>query len=554
MPAGGSLQLPCVFVQFYLLISGLQHERLIDTGAIAGGNLTTRTDAYQGWSENFCYDTLNRVTSYALGASCTSSGKTTLAYSTLGNINRKSDICNTTNCFVYGGSGAGPHALTSIVGTYNGVTNPAFAYDADGNMTGGGGRATSYMSFNMASSITEGTVSLALIYGAEHQRMKMCAPDCAAPSATTLYLADPVFGLTSEKVTAGSTTTWRDYIVAPGAGLVAERFKTGASVSWRYMVADHLGSVVAVSDTASPPNVERDSYDPWGKRRNADGTPSPTCSLTSQTTRGYTAHEMLDSLCLINMNARIQDPSLGRFMSADTIVPDPLNGQSFNRYSYVDNNPLAFIDPSGHQENHGPIPDGDCSDSNTCPPALGSFIHCQNGCGGLGLSGEPQGLGSEDIDGADAGGNGKSGAGKGSANSKPACLSATAVATAQYAIAGGTSVALAGAALDLGAAGTEAAGGGPEDPFADVAAYWEASTGTQMMRGGTTTVFAASAFLLANGMPREATNAMFDVALDMLDKGAIPEAGQQLIDQNVDKAMNAIEDKLGLAEDTCVKS
>ncbi len=48
------------------------------------------------------------------------------------------------------------------------------------------------------------------------------------------------------------------------------------------------------------------------------------------------------------MNARIYDPTIGRFLSADTIIPYMYNTQSFNRYSYVRNNPLKYIDPSGH--------------------------------------------------------------------------------------------------------------------------------------------------------------------------------------------------------------
>lgn len=48
------------------------------------------------------------------------------------------------------------------------------------------------------------------------------------------------------------------------------------------------------------------------------------------------------------MRARWYDPAIGRFISPDTIVPDPANPQSFNRYSYVNNRPLNFTDPSGH--------------------------------------------------------------------------------------------------------------------------------------------------------------------------------------------------------------
>jgi hypothetical protein len=55
-------------------------------------------------------------------------------------------------CFTYGGS-AGPHALSSIAGTYNGVANPSFTYDVNGNMLSGAGRTMTTMSFNMAATI-----------------------------------------------------------------------------------------------------------------------------------------------------------------------------------------------------------------------------------------------------------------------------------------------------------------------------------------------------------------------------------------------------------------
>jgi uncharacterized protein RhaS with RHS repeats len=50
------------------------------------------------------------------------------------------------------------------------------------------------------------------------------------------------------------------------------------------------------------------------------------------------------------MNGRIYDPLLGRFLSADPIIQFPNDLQSYNRYSYVRNNPLSRIDPSGYTE------------------------------------------------------------------------------------------------------------------------------------------------------------------------------------------------------------
>jgi len=91
--------------------------------------------------------------------------------------------------------------------------------------------------------------------------------------------------------------------------------------------------------------LEHLDFDPFG----APTTPSALLS------RGFTGHEMEPDVGLINMNARMYDPALGRFLQADTVVPNPGNLQAYNRYSYVLNNPLAYTDPSGHWPNwHAP--------------------------------------------------------------------------------------------------------------------------------------------------------------------------------------------------------
>ncbi len=76
-------------------------------------------------------------------------------------------------------------------------------------------------------------------------------------------------------------------------------------------------------------------------------------------------------------NARWYDGKLGRFVSADTIVPGPGNPQSFNRYAYVLNNPLKYVDPSGHRE-------VDCSASENCDSQMlsNSPFAVLQGCSG----------------------------------------------------------------------------------------------------------------------------------------------------------------------------
>jgi RHS repeat-associated protein len=67
----------------------------------------------------------------------------------------------------------------------------------------------------------------------------------------------------------------------------------------------------------------------------------------------YTGQVFDDDTGLYYYNARYYDPELGRFIQADTIVPSAANPQSLNRYSYVYNNPLNHIDPTGHVGSSG---------------------------------------------------------------------------------------------------------------------------------------------------------------------------------------------------------
>ena len=86
-------------------------------------------------------------------------------------------------------------------------------------------------------------------------------------------------------------------------------------------------------------------YEPFGQRTDAQG--KPLASNPSEVRSGFTGHEHDDDLGLINMRGRIFDPVIRRFLSPDPHVTNPLSGQSYNRYSYVLNNPTNLIDPTG---------------------------------------------------------------------------------------------------------------------------------------------------------------------------------------------------------------
>jgi RHS repeat-associated protein len=82
-------------------------------------------------------------------------------------------------------------------------------------------------------------------------------------------------------------------------------------------------------------------YKAWGEVRHASGTTPTDYTFTGQKSE-------MAGLGLMFYKSRWYDPCIMQFQSPDTLVPDPYNPQDLNRYSYARNNPLKYIDPSGH--------------------------------------------------------------------------------------------------------------------------------------------------------------------------------------------------------------
>ncbi len=135
---------------------------------------------------------------------------------------------------------------------------------------------------------------------------------------------------------------------ANGQAAVAWK-KVGSGAATLYSLhTNHLGSVVHVGDAGG---ARIDSgyamYEPYGAFSS-----TPTGTNPSVTDRGFTGHRQNNTgsynLGLIYMNARYYHPQLGRFVSPDSIVPEPGIPQAYNRYAYSINNPVKYNDPSGH--------------------------------------------------------------------------------------------------------------------------------------------------------------------------------------------------------------
>lgn len=107
-----------------------------------------------------------------------------------------------------------------------------------------------------------------------------------------------------------------------------------------YFHKDHLGSSTAITD-AGGNIIETAMYMPYGGKRGEDGISASQYKFTDQELDAETG--------LYNYDARLYDPIIGRFVSADPIVQAPYYSQSFDRFSYVFNNPLIYTDPTGYQ-------------------------------------------------------------------------------------------------------------------------------------------------------------------------------------------------------------
>lgn len=257
-------------------------------------------------------------------------GVVTLDYDVLGNITHKSDVGS------YRYDGVKPHAVSAV----SGKTNSSFTYDAQGNMLSGLGRViTGYTSFNKPIEIRKGNASTRFQYGVNQQRYERI--DRNENGVTqTIYLDS-----TEIIKQPNGQTTFRYYI---GDFAIFEKTVGKASSSViRYLHKDHLGSVIAISNQNGEIE-ERFSYDAWGKRRSSSWN-KPDTSTSEVGRIGFTGHEMLDEVGLIHMNGRVYDPTIGRFLSADPFIQDEwFTTQAFNRYSYVQNNPLSYTDPTGY--------------------------------------------------------------------------------------------------------------------------------------------------------------------------------------------------------------
>ena len=207
----------------------------------------------------------------------------------------------------------------------------SYTYDANGNMTarleGGLTYTQIFDAENRLISVTVSGQTTQFIYDGDGNLVKKIKPD----GSKTLYVGG-IYEV--DKNSGGSVTGTTTYYPAAGA------MRVGSTLY--YMLKDHLGSaslVTTASGTTVPGADTR--YYPFGEARFS------TSSMI--TDKLFTGQRQIAELGIYHYGARFYSPKLGRFLSADTIVPSYANPQNLNRFSYVLNNPLKYIDPTGHR-------------------------------------------------------------------------------------------------------------------------------------------------------------------------------------------------------------
>jgi len=312
------------------------------------GLMSSRSERIANRLEKYSYDKLDRLTKVTAGIIGQAGTSQSFSYSPNGNI----EISGAGN-YKYGTK---PHAVTKIT-----------------NAPVGSVSAVTYNHFNQPATITENNNQFSITYGADQQRSKILKSTNNVPVCTMHYISKY---FECERVENTDSLTHFYYILGdhgavalhihsvpkqsdmvndsitigeetgvpggPGGGIP----KVGASAGKIYYIhRDHLGSICAITD-ANKNVVQNNRFDAWGN-------PLSLTGLTGFTLikRGFTGHEHYPEFKIINMNARLYDPVIGRFFSPDNFVQIPEFTQAYNRYSYCLNNPLKYRDPTGNRYN-----------------------------------------------------------------------------------------------------------------------------------------------------------------------------------------------------------
>jgi RHS repeat-associated protein len=232
------------------------------------------------------------------------------------------------------------------------VGSNTYGYDANGNMTSrymnGQSFTLNYDAENRLVSVS-GASTANFVYDADGKQVKT-----VVNGVTTYYVGN--------HYELKGTTVTKYYFAG------ATRLAVRAGTTLSYLLSDHIGSSSVTTD-ANGVKTASALYKAFGETRFSAGNLGTDYKFTGQREEA--------SLGIYFFNARWMDPSLGRFTSPDSIVPTSTQGtQAWDRYAFVNNNPVRYNDPTGHWATGDEPTSYDfsttCHDTATykCPPPL----------------------------------------------------------------------------------------------------------------------------------------------------------------------------------------
>lgn len=320
------------------------------------GNLMSRTDALRGITEEYGYDNLNRLTDengreteYADNGSIVSrDGVGTATYNAAPNAYRLKELkAAADKDFSYSPLSVGYTSFSRPAEIKKNTYAAMVIADRRNRTTGIGDIAVRDSAWvitpvdTLIHSMIHPIVAK-FTYNERGERVKMEVTEGDKVLASRYYIggvyeADDVTG--EERLYIGG-----DAYTAPAVDIC----NTDGEWELHFIGRDYLGSITHVADSKGNLVAEY-SYDAWGRLRDPatqelyGSGKEPELMLW----RGFTGHEWLLWFGLYNMNARLYDPVLGRFLSPDPYVQMPDNTQNLNRYLYALNNPFQYKDDSG---------------------------------------------------------------------------------------------------------------------------------------------------------------------------------------------------------------
>jgi RHS repeat-associated protein len=296
-----------------------------DSTHVNNGNVLSLSYGGGGlsYTQEFTYDTLNRLSTATEKTGSTTNWSQTNAYDRYNN--RQIDL---------GGSSYN----LAFSSTTNRITTSGYSYDSSGNLTNDG---THSYGFDAESKVAKVDGTTAYVYNGEGNRVKKLVGE----STRFIY---GIGGQLVAEYDSASGNLKKEYLAG---GITIEPTAVNSN-GVQYPTGDHLGSP-RVMTNASGSVVSRHDYKPFGEELCASVGGRTTgmgfCNGGDTNRKQFTGYERDVETGLDFAQARYYASAHGRFTSPDpfsasAIIADP---QTFNRYQYCRNNPVNSTDPSG---------------------------------------------------------------------------------------------------------------------------------------------------------------------------------------------------------------